>query len=150
MKSIKSLDHIGIRVTDFKQAIGFYEQLGFEIVRVDMKERVIVLLHSNGVVLNLLDSAIKLHKMRNVLMDERIMYAGYTHIAFRVTDINQAIQYVKVMKIDITEGPVTFGDGKTSIFIRDPDRNVIEFTQPSMEYITRSELLDRSRQEVVE
>jgi lactoylglutathione lyase len=150
MKMIKSLDHVGIRVTDFKHTIDFYEKLGFEIARVDMKERIIVLFHRNGVVLNLLDSAIKLHKMRNVLMDESIKYAGYTHIAFRVTDINQVIQHVKVMDIDITEGPVTFGDDKTSIFIRDPDRNVIEFTQPSLKYISRSDLLDRSKKEVME
>jgi lactoylglutathione lyase len=30
----------------------------------------------------------------------------------------------------ITEGPVHFPGG-TSIFVRDPDRNVVEFHQPS-------------------
>jgi catechol 2,3-dioxygenase-like lactoylglutathione lyase family enzyme len=62
-------------------------------------------------------------------MDETVKYPGYTHIALRVADINQAIQRIKMLGIVITEGPVTFGDGKTSIFFRDPDRNVIELTQ---------------------
>jgi lactoylglutathione lyase len=147
---IQGLDHIGIRVTDFKHAIHFYEQFGFEIARRDLDERVIVMLHKNGVVINLLDSAITLNEVRNILMDETIKYAGYTHIAFRVSDIDQAIKHINMLDIMITEGPVTFGDGKTSIFIRDPDRNVIEFTQPSMGYITRPELLDRSKQAVME
>jgi lactoylglutathione lyase len=150
MKMIKGLDHIGIRVADFKRAIGFYEQFGFEIARMDLDERVSVMLHKNGVVINLLDSAIKVNEPSNVLMDQTIKYAGYTHMALRVADIDQAIQYIKMLGIMITEGPVTFGDGKTSIFIRDPDRNVIEFTQPSMEYLARSDLLDSSRQAVVE
>ncbi|MBI2586331.1 MAG: VOC family protein, partial [Rhodospirillales bacterium] len=31
--------------------------------------------------------------------------------------------------VAITEGPITFDDGATAIFVRDPDRNVIEFNQ---------------------
>ena len=30
---IKSLDHVGIRVMNFDIAIGFYEKLGFKVVR---------------------------------------------------------------------------------------------------------------------
>jgi lactoylglutathione lyase len=83
-------------------------------------------------------------------MDETIKYAGYTHIAFRVTDIEQAIQYIRMLELTITEGPVTFGDGKTSIFIRDPDRNVIEFTQPLLEHATQSDVLKQGSLETIE
>jgi lactoylglutathione lyase len=83
-------------------------------------------------------------------MDETIKYPGYTHIALRVTDIEQAIQSTKSLGIAITEGPVTFGDGKTSIFIRDPDRNVIEFTQLPVEIHTQSSFKNGSKQEAVQ
>jgi lactoylglutathione lyase len=132
MRLIQGLDHIGIRVTDFDSAISFYGQFGFDLIREDMDERVVVMLHRSGVVINLLDSAVKLNKASNVLMDETVKYAGYTHAAFRVTDIAQAVRQLELLGIDITEGPVSFGDGKTSIFFRDQDRNVIEFTQPGL------------------
>jgi lactoylglutathione lyase len=148
MNMLKGLDHIGIRVSDFNGAISFYEQFGFEVIRKDFRERVIVLLHRSGVLLNLLDSAVRLYRSRNILMDDPIKYTGFTHIAFRVTDIDQVMRHVKVLGIDITEGPVIFGDGKTSIFIRDPDRNVIEFTQLSLEHKKQKDLKGRLKQEI--
>jgi len=41
----------------------------------------------------------------------------------------EILRIAKENNIPISEGPVTFGNGKTSLFIRDPDYNVIEFTQ---------------------
>jgi len=128
--SISGLAHIGIRVSDFKSAIGFYSQLGFKLIRDDMYERVVVLKHSSGIEINLLDSVNSKVNDRNVLMDQPVRFAGYTHMALRVDDVYQSADAIRAMDIEITEGPVTFGDGSTSIFLRDPDRNVIELSQP--------------------
>ncbi|MGD2054060.1 MAG: VOC family protein [Gammaproteobacteria bacterium] len=129
MIAIQGLDHIGIRIVDFNRTIAFYQQFGFEVIREDYVEKIVVLCHASGLELNLLDSATRQQQSRNVLMDESIKYPGYTHVAMRVADITHAARYVRALGIEITEGPVTFGDGKTSIFFRDPDRNVIELTQ---------------------
>ena len=61
-------------------------------------------------------------------MDTEEQYPGYTHYAIEVQSANDAKAFLESIKIGITEGPVTFGDGKTSVFIRDPGLNVIEFT----------------------
>ena len=61
-------------------------------------------------------------------MDAEEQYPGYTHYAIEVQPANDAKAFLESINIGITKGPVTFGDGKTSVFIRDPDLNVIEFT----------------------
>lgn len=126
---IKSLDHVGIRVMDFDRAISFYEKLGFLVTRQDLKEHVVVLTHDSGIEINLLDSGNDDNSQRNILMDIEQKFPGYTHYAIEVDSAAAAKNFCESVGIETTEGPVTFGDGKTSVFIRDPDRNVIEFTQ---------------------
>jgi catechol 2,3-dioxygenase-like lactoylglutathione lyase family enzyme len=130
MIDIEGLAHIGIRVSEFGRCIAFYRQFGFEVVREDYGEHVVALRHRSGLELNLLDSATTDNHARNILMDEETRYPGVTHVALRVRDISEAERDVTAMGMVITEGPVTFGDGSTSLFIRDPDRNVIELSQP--------------------
>jgi len=130
MINISGLAHIGIRVANFKRAIGFYSELGFSLIRDDQNERVVVLKHFTGLEINLLDSVNIKNHQRNILMDEAVRYPGITHLALAVVDIHRAKAALHSRRIKITEGPVTFGDGSTSIFFRDPDRNVIELSQP--------------------
>ncbi|MCW8905952.1 MAG: VOC family protein [Sedimenticola sp.] len=126
---IRSLAHIGIRIRNFDRAITFYRQLGFHVTRDDPRERVVVLKHESGLELNLLDSVSGDGSRNNVLMDHPRRHPGYTHIALRVADVQRAREQLVRLGIPLTEGPVTFGDGSTSIFFRDPDRNVIELAQ---------------------
>ncbi len=130
MIRIESLAHIGIRVKDFARSVAFYRQFGFEVTREDLSEHVVVLHHPSGLELNLLDSADDDNQGRNVLMDVESRYPGVTHIALRINDVQRAKAELEAVGITITEGPVTFGDGSTSIFFRDPDRNVIELAEP--------------------
>ena len=128
MEMIK-IDHIGLRVMDFDRSIQFYERLGFEVTRQDHKERVTVMKHPSGVELNFLDSGNDDYGGKNVLMDTDARFPGYTHYAIEVASVHDSKMDLESIGIVITEGPVTFGDKKTSIFLRDPDLNVIEFTQ---------------------
>jgi hypothetical protein len=62
-------------------------------------------------------------------------------VRLRVATIPSAIAVLKENDIAITQGPVSFGDsGQVSVFIRDPDRNVVELrgrNQGPVEGVTR-------------
>ena len=62
-------------------------------------------------------------------MDIPEKHPGYTHIALDVNDIESVQNHFNKLEIEITEGPVTLPDGAKMLFIRDQDRNVIEFHQ---------------------
>ena len=79
--------------------------------------------HSSGVVVNLLGPATTLDGS-NILMDVHEKYPGYTHIALTVTSLEDAKDFMKTNGIDVT-GSFSFRK-MSAIFIRDPDRNVIE------------------------
>lgn len=123
--TIEKVDHIGIRVRDFERAMRFYNVLGFELRhRVDF-DAVAIITNDHGVEINLILNA-KIDEP-NILMDVPDKHAGYTHVALRVASIAKTIDALKANGITITQGPVSFGeDGGVSVFVRDPDRNVIE------------------------
>jgi lactoylglutathione lyase len=123
---IETFDHLGIRVTDKERALAFYAGLGFELLHESDFDAVAILKNAAGVELNLIINGVDRTGGKNILMDVLEKHPGLTHIAFRVADMSRTIAALKETGTVITQGPVTFGDGHVSVFVRDPDRNVIE------------------------
>lgn len=127
---ISGVAHLGIRVRDLERSRAFYAVLGFELSGGPFgSEPVAILSHPSGVEINLIINAAGEHD-HNMLMDEPIKHAGYTHVALTCPDIEAAIERLERAGIRPSGGPVTFPTGHRAIFLRDPDRNVIELNQP--------------------
>jgi lactoylglutathione lyase len=125
--AIEQVDHLGIRVHDFDRAMAFYGVLGFVLHHKIDYDAVAIIRNKAGVEINLILNANAGDPAKNILMDVAEKYAGYTHVALRVGSIADTIAVLNDNGIVITQGPVSFGaDGHVSVFIRDPDRNVIE------------------------
>ena len=125
MLAIESVNHVGIRIKDKSRSISFYKLLGFEL-RSDFgfeDGHPIIMQHRSGVVLNLLGPATSSGDS-NILMDVDEKHTGITHVALTVSSLEDARSFVSDNDIAIT-GSFSFGT-MSAIFIRDPDRNVIE------------------------
>lgn len=126
--SIERVDHIGIRVTDTERAMSFYEALGFKLKYKVPYDAVIIIENDAGVEINLITNGVQTDDGGNVLMDIPDKFSGYTHIALHVASLKDCIRVLNDNSITITQGPVQFGqEEKASVFVRDPDRTVIEF-----------------------
>ena len=123
MIEVTNVDHLGIRVTNETGSIAFYEQLGFKVERRAEGDSVTILRNSHGIELNLVYNGLDLTGGKNILMDVPEKHTGYTHMG----SISKALYALKEQNIEISQGPVSFGrSDAASVFIRDPDRNVIE------------------------
>jgi lactoylglutathione lyase len=124
---IARVDHIGIRVRELERALSFYAILGFALHHRAANDAVAIVRNAHDVELNLVYNANADAGGRNVLMDVGEKYPGYTHVALGVASIKAAIVALRERGVRITQGPVSFGrDGHVSVFVRDPDLNVIE------------------------
>jgi catechol 2,3-dioxygenase-like lactoylglutathione lyase family enzyme len=125
MLDIEAVNHIGIRISEKARGLAFYALLGFELV-MDAgfdQGHPVIMKHPSGVVVNLLGPA-NGTAGENILMDVGIKHSGITHFALTVTSLDGAKAFLAEHGIEIT-GSFSFG-GMSAIFVRDPDRNVIE------------------------
>ena len=127
--NILSYDHVGIRVTDRDVSRDFYQKLGFVETEYLPNEQANEMETASGVRINLIMNGAKRPNNANILLDEPIKYAGITHPAFIVDDIEKLQAWLQANKIAITEGPRQFVPRRITLFIRDPDGNVLEFNQ---------------------
>ena len=135
MLELLQVDHVGLRVSDIDRSIAFYRLLGFEQVcdAGYSRGRPIIMCNANGLVINLLGPATA-GSGANILMDEERKFTGYTHVAFRVPKLQETVECLSTREVEITGGPIRFFTGMESVFIRDPDRNVIEITENREDY----------------
>jgi lactoylglutathione lyase len=112
---IARVDHIGVRVRDLDRAMKFYGMLGFTLHAKATNDAVAVVKNEHDVELNLVYNANADAGGKNILMD------------VGVSSIKAAIVALRENGVRITQGPVAFGrDGHVSVFVRDPDLNVVE------------------------
>lgn len=129
MLAMSNVDHVGIRISDRNRSVEFYELLGFELIADGGFDQghPLVMRHPSGINFNLLGPATS-RQGENVLMDEKDKFPGITHVAIKMVSAEDTEAFVEANNIAIT-GRRSFRGTKT-IFIRDPDRNVLELVGP--------------------
>ena len=129
MLKIEKVDHVGIRISDNAASVAFYRELGFELIAdagFAKGHPIIMRNKASGVTLNLLGPSTSADGS-NILMDIDEKHPGYTHVALRISSMDDTKAFLDAKGIPIT-GSFSFG-GLTAVFIRDPDGNVIELDE---------------------
>jgi lactoylglutathione lyase len=129
MIEMQNVDHVGIRISNRAASVAFYELLGFSLIADAGFDdgHPLVMLHPSGININLLGPATG-KAGENVLMDHNVKYPSITHVAIKMKSAEDTEAFMIANEIPIT-GRREFRGTKT-IFIRDPDRNVLELVGP--------------------
>tara|TARA_R110002110_G_scaffold415612_4_gene651944 strand:- start:20885 stop:21289 length:405 start_codon:yes stop_codon:yes gene_type:complete len=131
MKAIRRVNHVGLRVRNLEITRKFYEQLGFEFIEGPIgPEPVAVMEHPTGININFILNASEDASEDNMLSDQPTKHTGFTHIALEIDDRPAVEARLAALEIPITE-TVELPNGTEFFFIRDPDKNVIEFHKPA-------------------
>lgn len=128
---VTGIAHLGLRVRDLERARAFYEVLGFRVVAGPFAEEPVAILeHESGIELNFIINAAP-EADTNMLMDVDLKHPGWTHVALRVASLEATQRELQAAGIPLSGGPVQFPTGARAVFVRDPDRNVIELHEPA-------------------
>jgi len=114
---------LGVAVADIEKSVQFYESVGFRFVQ-SHTNRLKLLRNDGGLYLHLFQTTRPCPNQKNVLMDleEGEKYPGHTHMSFAVGSVPKTRAYFEKIGHAITGTR-----GKLALFIRDPDRTVLEF-----------------------
>jgi catechol 2,3-dioxygenase-like lactoylglutathione lyase family enzyme len=128
--NIASYDHMGVRVSDRARSLTFYSALGFEPEpgEGDITAHAAGLINAAGVRINLIFNGEPPSDGRNILLDVPTKHPGWTHPAFTVDRLDSILEWASHHGVEITQGPVFWGRRRVC-FLRDPDRNVLEFDE---------------------
>lgn len=144
MKSIDSVTHIGITVTNIERSIEFYcMNFGFELKRRNAFNEQFFAARPNLYKLNNMtcktailvapdSTALELFEFSSQLATEDIPWnrPGITHIALTTDDVSKMEKQLRVNGVEFCMDVGVRPDGGHWVFVRDPDNNLIEVMEP--------------------
>ena len=145
--NVTGIDHAGLTVSDLERSLMFYEGLlGLPVAGIAREEStdIAALVGTAGARVRIVDLMLPGGSVLELLQYEhpddpaataRHTQAGTAHVALGVRDLPALHARLVAAGVDIvSDGPVTLrtGDdwnGATVLYVRDPDRNVIELIE---------------------
>lgn len=130
-------DHVCIGVQDIEAAIAWYRDiLGFEVDHrwsvPELPGFQLAYIQKNGYRIELIDSGEEgSGEPEDLSFDEFLRVRGFSHVCFRVENVDDATVEVEARGVKIDMPPTDFPDnGRRIAFFRDLDGNYIEFAGP--------------------
>ena len=125
---IKSLDHVGIAVSDMSKSLDFYHRLlGFPIVEefeVEKFDLRIVFLKAGEAMIELLHY----RSEKGVPPPQKPL--GLRHLTFRVDDVDEEYRRLKMMGVNFVRAPTVIVPGRIrNAFFLGPDGELIELIE---------------------
>lgn len=131
MELIRRVHHVAVICSDYRRSLDFYTQvLGFEVIAEHFRQE--RQSYKTDLALNG-DYVIELFSFPEP--PSRLSYpeaAGLRHLAFEVTDIDEAASHLE--KLGIPHQPIRLDEytGQRFLFFEDPDRLPLEFYESAL------------------
>lgn len=122
---VRSLDHLVLTVADIGRTVDFYTQLGMRAETFGAEGRTALTFGSQKINLHAVD--------RTFEPKARVPTPGSADLCFLVDNVDAMLEQLKSADISVIDGPVerTGATGPVrSIYVRDPDGNLVELSEP--------------------